>query len=53
MNFDVGIRQTVDWYAGHGDWVARVRDGAYREYYDRHYTRREESLASIQRAGNS
>ena len=51
VNFDEGIRQTVGWYAGHGDWVARVRDGAYREYYDRHYTRRQESLASIQHGG--
>ncbi len=47
--FEQGLRKTVDWYVQHPEWVARVRDGAYREYYERHYTRREESLASILR----
>lgn len=45
--FEQGIRKTVSWYVEHPEWVARVRGGAYREYYERHYTRREESLASI------
>ncbi len=50
--FDRGIRKAVDWYVAHSEWVARVRDGAYREYYDRHYTRRAELLASL-RGGSS
>lgn len=45
--FEDGIRSTVAWYRANSGWVSRVRDGAYREYYDRYYTRREESLAAI------
>ena len=41
----------MEWYVGHPEWVGRVRDGAYREYYERHYVRREESLAAMLRGG--
>jgi dTDP-glucose 4,6-dehydratase len=47
VDFAAGIRRTVEWYVGHPEWVARVRDGAYREYYERHYSRRDESLAAM------
>jgi dTDP-glucose 4,6-dehydratase len=30
--FFSGIRKTVQWYLGHADWVARVRDGRYRQW---------------------
>ena len=46
-DFLAGIRKAVAWYVEHPEWVARVRDGAYRQYYERHYTRREESLTAI------
>ncbi len=29
-SFEQGIADTVDWYLGHQDWVARVLDGSYR-----------------------
>jgi dTDP-glucose 4,6-dehydratase len=51
IEFADGIRRTVEWYAGHPEWVGRVRDGAYREYYERHYVRREETLAAMLRGG--
>ena len=51
VEFADGIRRTVEWYVGHPEWVGRVRDGAYREYYERHYVRREESLAAMLRGG--
>ncbi|MEW6705591.1 MAG: dTDP-glucose 4,6-dehydratase [Pseudomonadota bacterium] len=35
--FDTGIRKTVQWYLEHGDWVAAVQSGAYREWVDRQY----------------
>ncbi|MBK1612427.1 dTDP-glucose 4,6-dehydratase [Rubrivivax gelatinosus] len=35
--FDTGIRKTVAWYLAHGDWVARVQSGAYRDWLQRHY----------------
>ena len=35
--FAGGIRKTVLWYLDHPDWVARVRDGRYRQWTERHY----------------
>lgn len=52
VEFTEGIRGTVEWYVAHPEWVANVRGGAYRDYYERHYTRREESLATMLRGGN-
>lgn len=46
-SFETGLRQTVDWYKAHADWVGRVKAGAYRDYYDRHYQRRDETLAAF------
>jgi len=37
--FDQGLKQTVDWYLEHPDWIAHVTSGAYREYYDTVYAR--------------
>ena len=35
--FERGLAETVEWYRSHADWVARVKSGAYREYYRRQY----------------
>jgi dTDP-glucose 4,6-dehydratase len=35
--FASGIRKTIAWYLEHGDWVARVQSGAYRDWIERHY----------------
>jgi len=35
-----GLRQTVRWYIEHEDWWRRIKNGTYREFYDRHYGRR-------------
>ncbi|MDA8522511.1 dTDP-glucose 4,6-dehydratase [Acidovorax sp. NCPPB 4044] len=35
--FETGIRKTVQWYLGHGDWVEAVTSGAYRDWVDQHY----------------
>jgi dTDP-glucose 4,6-dehydratase len=37
VGFDEGLASTVEWYRSHGEWMERVRSGAYREYYDRQY----------------
>ncbi len=42
-NFESGIRRTVRWYLDHADWVARVRDGRYREWIDTNYRQRSEA----------
>jgi dTDP-glucose 4,6-dehydratase len=40
MNFEAGLAKTVEWYCQNPDWVARVRSGEYRTYYDRNYGNR-------------
>ena len=37
IQFDEGIRMTVDWYLSNSEWVASVMDGSYQEYYDKMY----------------
>ena len=39
-SFASGIARTVAWYLEHGDWVARVQSGAYREWLSRNYDER-------------
>jgi dTDP-glucose 4,6-dehydratase len=43
--FDEGIRQTIEWYRSNTAWLENARSGEYRNYYDRHYTRREETFS--------
>ena len=38
--FATGIRKTVQWYLAHGEWVARVQSGAYRQWVDANYAGR-------------
>ena len=35
--WDDGLRKTIEWYRDNSAWLERVRSGAYREYYARHY----------------
>ena len=32
-----GLTQTVRWYREHEDWWRRIKSGAYREFYQKHY----------------
>jgi dTDP-glucose 4,6-dehydratase len=38
--FRDGLRETIDWYLTHGDWISHVKSGEYRSYYERQYARR-------------
>jgi len=40
MNFETGLARTIEWYRGNSAWVAHVRTGAYRTYYERNYGNR-------------
>lgn len=40
MDFDLGLRQTIDWYKENRHWIDRVRSGAYRTYYEQNYLNR-------------
>jgi dTDP-glucose 4,6-dehydratase len=40
MTFDQGLAETVDWYKRNPEWVARVRSGEYRSFYETNYANR-------------
>ncbi len=40
MNFEDGLAATVAWYQDNQDWVAQVRSGEYRAYYESNYGHR-------------
>jgi len=42
-----GLQQTVDWYRTNAEWVAGVRGGEYRTYYEKYYENRDSSLQAI------
>jgi dTDP-glucose 4,6-dehydratase len=37
---DRGLPETVRWYETHTDWWRRIKEGEYREYYERMYANR-------------
>ncbi|MFA7159098.1 MAG: dTDP-glucose 4,6-dehydratase [Kiritimatiellia bacterium] len=37
LDFETGLRRTVDWYLANRAWWERVRSGAYQEYYRHMY----------------
>jgi dTDP-glucose 4,6-dehydratase len=47
ISLDDGLRQTIDWYRAHSDWVARIRAGEYQSYYEKYYVNRETSLDDL------
>jgi len=36
---DEGLKATVEWYKNNLEWVARCKDGSYKEYYEKWYGR--------------
>ena len=40
-SFASGMRRTVRWYLDHQDWVAAVASGAYRNWVERNYSKRD------------
>lgn len=37
ISLEEGLKQTVDWYQSHQEWVTRCQSGAYQSYYDEWY----------------
>jgi dTDP-glucose 4,6-dehydratase len=37
VDFETGLARTIQWYRANASWVARVRSGEYRAYYERNY----------------
>lgn len=40
VDFETGLRDTIAWYGANAEWVARIRSGAYRQYYESQYGER-------------
>ena len=40
MDFETGLAKTIEWYRRNSAWVARVRSGEYRAYYEKNYAHR-------------
>jgi dTDP-glucose 4,6-dehydratase len=40
VNFDEGLRRTIDWYQANTTWLENARSGEYLNYYERHYVNR-------------
>lgn len=38
--FESGLQKTISWYQNHQDWVARIKSGEYRNYYEQQYGQR-------------
>ena len=49
ISLEDGLGRTIEWYRTHGDWVADVRGGDYRRYYEKYYENRDSSLHSMTR----
>ncbi len=50
VTLEEGLRQTVAWYTQNADWLASVRDGRYKTYYEKYYENRDASLAALAEA---
>ena len=46
-----GLRQTIEWYKSNTAWLAGVRGGDYRSYYEKYYENRDASLHAIAESG--
>jgi len=47
-----GLGQTIDWYRKNTDWMAGVRGGDYRSYYEKYYENRNSSLHAMVHLGS-
>ncbi len=47
ISLEDGLRRTIDWYKSNKEWIAGVRGGEYRSYYEKYYENRESSLNAI------
>ena len=47
VEFEQGLAEAVRWYRDNSAWVARVRSGEYRDYYEKNYERREAELKQL------
>jgi dTDP-glucose 4,6-dehydratase len=51
ISLEEGLRRTIDWYRTNTQWLAGVRGGEYRSYYEKYYENRDSSLDAIAESG--
>ena len=47
MDFERGLKATVDWYRTNGQWVRDVKSGEYQTYYAKNYQNRTSELNQV------
>jgi dTDP-glucose 4,6-dehydratase len=47
ISLEEGFWQTIEWYRGNAQWLAGVRTGEYRSYYEKCYEKRDSSLHAL------
>lgn len=47
QDFETGLAKTIRWYQENSPWLEETRSGAYRGYFERHYTRRQETFSAL------
>jgi dTDP-glucose 4,6-dehydratase len=47
VEFGAGLAETIAWYQTRQDWIQGIKDASYLSYYDRMYTRRDETLSRL------
>jgi dTDP-glucose 4,6-dehydratase len=47
ISLEEGLCRTIDWYKCNLEWMAGVRGGEYRSYYEKYYENRDSSLHAI------
>jgi dTDP-glucose 4,6-dehydratase len=47
ITLEKGLQQTIRWYQTNQEWLAGVRGGDYRSYYERYYENRDSSLHAL------
>jgi dTDP-glucose 4,6-dehydratase len=50
MDFERGLKSTVDWYRSNPQWIAHVRSGEYQKYHDQNYAHRAQELRAVTEA---
>jgi dTDP-glucose 4,6-dehydratase len=40
VNFEDGLRETIEWYRSNPGWISRVKSGEYQSYYQKNYANR-------------
>lgn len=49
VDFEAGLAETIAWYQLRQDWIQGIKDASYLSYYERMYTRRDETLSRLNR----